>query len=271
VPVPRERGRERPSQKAASAGDEDPHAFMIAIDAFDNWPGPGIDSTNQLVKNMTATRTARTRPRDSRTAVLRAAEREFAAHGFAGTGVDAIARRAGVNKAMIYYHFDSKLGLYREMLREGFRALLAEARSILAEPRAPINQLEAYVSTLLRAGERRPHLIPIMLREVAAGGRQLDPETLRLLTGLFQVVRQIVEDGRRRGDFRDLDPLLTHLVIMGAAILYMANEPIRTRIDRLKLIDGPVRVPFGSEPFVRYVSAILRGGLCRKTEGLDDV
>jgi TetR/AcrR family transcriptional regulator len=212
---------------------------------------------------------ARTRPRDSRTAVLRAAEREFAAHGFAGTGVDAIARRAGVNKAMIYYHFDSKLGLYREMLRDGFRALLAEARSILNEPRAPIDQLEAYVAALLRAGGRRPHLIPIMLREVAAGGRQLDPETLRLLTGMFQVVRQIVEEGRRRGDFRELDPLMTHLVIMGAAMLYMANEPIRARIDRLKLIDAPVRVPFGPEQFVRHISALLRGGLARRHEALD--
>ena len=212
---------------------------------------------------------ARTRPRDSRTAVLRAAEREFAAHGFAGTGVDAIARRAGVNKAMIYYHFDSKLGLYREMLRDGFRALLAEARSILNEPRAPIDQLEAYVAALLRAGGRRPHLIPIMLREVAAGGRQLDPETLRLLTGMFQVVRQIVEEGRRRGGFRELDPLMTHLVIMGAAMLYMANEPIRARIDRLKLIDAPVRVPFGPEPFVRHISALLRGGLARRHEALD--
>ena len=212
---------------------------------------------------------SRPRARDSRTAVLRAAEREFASHGFAGTTVDTIARRAGVNKAMLYYHFDSKLGLYRELLRDGFRALLAQARGILAEPRAPIDQLEEYVSVLLRAGARRPHLIPIMLREVAAGGRQLDPETLRLLTGLFQVVREIVEEGRRRGDFRELDPLMTHLVIMGAAILYMANEPIRTRIDRLKLIDAPVRVPFGPEPFVRYVSAILRGGLCRTHEGVD--
>ena len=51
------------------------------------------------------------RPRDSRAAVLRAAEREFAALDFAGVRVDTIARRGGVNKAMIYYHFGSKHGL----------------------------------------------------------------------------------------------------------------------------------------------------------------
>ena len=213
-----------------------------------------------------APRRATRRPRDSREAVRRAAEREFAAHGLAGAGVDTIARRAGVNKAMIYYHFSSKLGLYREVLRDGFRALLADARAVLDQPLPPIDKLDAYVSVLLRAGARRKHLVPMMLREIAGGGRQLDPETLRLLTGLFQVVRQILDEGRRRGEFREIDPLLTHLMIMGAGILYSANEPLRVRIDRLKLIDGPVKVPFGAEPFVKHLGAILRGGLCRVHE-----
>ena len=205
--------------------------------------------------------------RDSRAAVLRAAEREFAAHGWSGAGVDTIARRAGVNKAMLYYHFGSKLGLYREVLRDGFRALLADARAVLDQPLPPVEKLDAYVAALLRAGARRRHLTPMVLRELAGGGRRLDPETLRLMTGLFGVVRQILDEGRRCGDFRDLDPLLTHFTIMGAGILYMANEPIRTRIDRLKLIDGSVRVPFGTEPFVEYFGALLRAGLCRPHEG----
>ena len=37
----------------------------------------------------------------------------FAARGFDGVSVDDIARDAGVNKAMIYYHFADKLALYR--------------------------------------------------------------------------------------------------------------------------------------------------------------
>ena len=209
------------------------------------------------------------RPPASRAAVLRAAEREFAAHGFSGAGVDLIARRARVNKAMIYYHFGSKLDLYREVLREGFRELLAAARDVLDRPISPIRKLDEFVSTLLRTGARRKHLTPMLLRELAGGGRQLDPETLRLFAGLFQVVRQILDEGRRRGDFRDVDPLLTHFMIIGAGIVYMANEPVRMRIDRLKLIDGPVKVPYGADPFVRHLGAMLRGGLCRRHEGHD--
>ena len=40
-------------------------------------------------------------------AILAAAALEFAERGFAGARVDRIARRARVNKAMLYYHFKS--------------------------------------------------------------------------------------------------------------------------------------------------------------------
>ena len=52
--------------------------------------------------------------------ILAAAAVEFAARGYAGARVDSIARRARVNKAMLYYHFRSKQGLYRALLRDTF-------------------------------------------------------------------------------------------------------------------------------------------------------
>ena len=52
--------------------------------------------------------------------ILDAAAREFAERGYAGARVDRIARRAAVNKAMLYYHFASKRQLYRTLLRRMF-------------------------------------------------------------------------------------------------------------------------------------------------------
>src|SRR5437867_11158641 len=51
-------------------------------------------------------------------AILAAAALEFAARGFAGARVDRSPRRARVNKAMLYYHFNSKERLYRTLLRQ---------------------------------------------------------------------------------------------------------------------------------------------------------
>jgi TetR/AcrR family transcriptional regulator len=56
-------------------------------------------------------------PERTQRRILAAAEKEFSAKGFAGARVDAIARRARVNKRMLYHYFGNKEGLFREILR----------------------------------------------------------------------------------------------------------------------------------------------------------
>lgn len=51
--------------------------------------------------------------------ILDAAAAEFAEHGFAGSRVDRIARRAGCNKQLLYHYFGSKEGLRQAVFRRG--------------------------------------------------------------------------------------------------------------------------------------------------------
>lgn len=67
----------------------------------------------------------------TRERIMAAAQKEFAASGFAGARTDAIARRARVNERMIFYCFDSKEGLYRAVLKQ---KLSARAGIIEAAP-----------------------------------------------------------------------------------------------------------------------------------------
>jgi AcrR family transcriptional regulator len=53
---------------------------------------------------------------DSKRRILDAALKEFAEKGFEGSRVDAIAKRAGVSKALIYYNFESKEAILAELL-----------------------------------------------------------------------------------------------------------------------------------------------------------
>lgn len=66
--------------------------------------------TNQMVKETSD-------PNASRQRILDAARAEFAEKGFDGARVDEIAKRAQVNKALIYYYFKSKDELLQELLR----------------------------------------------------------------------------------------------------------------------------------------------------------
>src|SRR5271154_621816 len=56
-------------------------------------------------------------PGRTRERILVAALKEFAAKGFAGARVDVIARRAAINKRMLYHYFGNKEKLFRAVLR----------------------------------------------------------------------------------------------------------------------------------------------------------
>lgn len=64
-----------------------------------------------------SSRTPTRNPERSRERILQAAFEEFAAKGFAGARVDSIARRAEINKRMLYHYFGDKQTLFREVLR----------------------------------------------------------------------------------------------------------------------------------------------------------
>ncbi len=216
-------------------------------------------------------RPPRSRQRDSHGDILKAARTEFAARGFTGAGVDRIAARARVNKAMVYYHFGSKLGLYRAVLAGEFDAITAAALAAIDSGAPAFVQVEAYLRSLLEITTTRPHIVPIMLREIAAGGRNLDAECMQKMTGLFQVVHRMLGRGEAAGELRHMHPLMTHFVMLGSAMLYQANEPLRLRVRQLRIPGGPRDVPIGTEPFLAYMSALLRRALAARAEDPSNV
>src|SRR5487761_64272 len=65
-------------------------------------------------------------PQRSQERILAAALAEFSEHGFAGARVDRIARRARINKRMLYCYFGDKNALYRETMRRRFALRAAQ-------------------------------------------------------------------------------------------------------------------------------------------------
>lgn len=83
-------------------------------------------------------RTACRNPQQTQERILEAALNEFAAKGFAGARVDAIARRAHINKRMLYHYFGDKEGLFREVLR---RKLAQRNAWLASAPEDPVKSL----------------------------------------------------------------------------------------------------------------------------------
>src|SRR5262252_1652553 len=89
-------------------------------------------------------------PRQSQERILDAALTEFAAKGFAGARVDVIARRARINKRMLYHYFGDKEGLFREVLR---RKIAARSAWLAGAPEDPIERLPVWFQLACRDRE----------------------------------------------------------------------------------------------------------------------
>jgi TetR/AcrR family transcriptional regulator len=165
----------------------------------------------------------------SREKLLAAAAAEFAARGFAGAKVDRIAARAHLNKAMIYYHFQNKADLYREILAGVFRTI-AEAVSIDVTAADPEDQLRQYVRAIAREVAGRPHFASMWLRELADGGTHIDASILTEVRRILEVLGGIIHRGVAAGQFRPAHPLVVQMSIVGPIVMFETSAPARKRL-----------------------------------------
>jgi AcrR family transcriptional regulator len=197
--------------------------------------------------------------RGTRAALLDAATELFAARGFDGVSTAQIARRAGVTKALVNYHFGGKRPLYLAILGSTFAELAERVERLAAAPRPAPEQLRDFVALVGElATSGRPHFPAMMLREVLAGGSHLAPEVLASLLRVLGGVRRIVERGVRDRTLRPVDPLFTHLSLVGSLLFFFATAPFREHLTRRTGVS--LRTPPATR-YVRHVQELIARGL----------
>jgi TetR/AcrR family transcriptional regulator len=192
--------------------------------------------------------------------ILAAAALEFAERGYAGARVDRIARRAAVNKAMLYYHFRSKQQLYRTLLRRMFTRAADRMLAIGRSNAAPHTKIDRVIADFAALIQEHPFFPAIMLREVAEGGAHLDRATLLALAAVPRAVAAIVEEGMAGGDFRRVHPVFAYFSLMAPVVFYLAGTPIRKEISHLHVINLHALSP---AEFVRHMQDAARRAFAR--------
>jgi AcrR family transcriptional regulator len=160
----------------------------------------------------------------TRDAVFAAAADLFSRHGFDGVTVDDIAKAAGVNRAMLYYHFADKLALYRDIVCRMLDEARARVAAVVDQPTSPAQKLEGFIASFIALADSHPYLPPLMLREMSEGGLHFDDEVLTRMRDVFLAFGRILEEGRASGLFRRVNPVLAYLSIIGPLLLNAARE-----------------------------------------------
>src|SRR5207244_4140913 len=137
--------------------------------------------------------------------ILSAAIQEFAVAGFHRTSLRAVSERAATNKPMVYYHFQSKDGLYLAAVRHLLEQTAERVRMATATGDA-LTRLRGFAEVLLDAFVVSHPLLGTTLRELEAldvGLRdRIVDEYVRLVGAQL---REILEEGTACGELRRLD------------------------------------------------------------------
>lgn len=169
-------------------------------------------------------------PESTADLILDSAAEVFAEKGFDGARVDELARTAGVNKATLYYQVGDKEALYHAVLERAFRNTADEVETALKGSDDCEEQIRRFVTVFAQTTANTRYAAPILLREIASGGRNLPDIAVKQMGRILGALTTTLENGIQQGIFRPINSFMVHMMIVGSLTIYAANEPIRSRI-----------------------------------------
>lgn len=195
-------------------------------------------------------------PDATRQALLLAGGKLFSARGYDAVPIEEVAGQAGVNKALISYHFGGKRGLYTAVLAAGFQEIARRLEEAEARAEDAPAALHALLEVFCAYRDEHPEFPSLFLREVLSSG--VEPIVAPHLGTIVGAVRRIAARGAREGSLRPVKPMLLHFGLIGALVFFAATEPARKRAAA----EG--RLPFAMPElpeFVRYLEQLTLRGL----------
>jgi len=137
--------------------------------------------------------------------ILRAAEKQFALHGFRGTTTEGIANEAGLPKANVHYYFKTKANLYRQVLK-GILEDWMDAAAAFESDEDPERALTLYITAKMQFSRQRPYGSRVWASEIMRGApvmeRFLGTTLKTWVTARVRIIRSWISDGK----IRPVDP-----------------------------------------------------------------
>ncbi len=150
-------------------------------------------------------------------AILQAAAKVFAQSGYFNAKVSDVARAAGVADGTVYLYFKNKDDLLSSIFSTAMEGFLSRARAELAEVLDPRERLRRFAHLHLTLLEQERDMAVVFQVELRQSTKFMEQFSTTYLADYFKVIREIIEDGQRRGLFRPhLNPQVVTKVLFGA-------------------------------------------------------
>lgn len=163
----------------------------------------------------------------TREAILRAATKVFARHGFAGGRIEQISKAARSYDRMIYYYFGSKEGLFIAVIEDTYRRFNEAEQALVLDTAQPLAALEAIIHFVWTYYQKNPEFITLLNSENLLRGKHIakSARAREYSSPALAITDRVLQAGIVQGVFRaDLNARDLYLMIASMAYFYLSNR-----------------------------------------------
>ena len=159
---------------------------------------------------------------DARDKLLSAGTELFAVQGFAGVSIRELATAAGVNSALISYHFGGKAGLYEAVVTAQYERLVGKFEAIAASTATMEEKIRMYADVIRRNHtEDQPLMARLIQGELISPTACLENVVRKYTVRIAGIISGVLRQGIQSGTFRqDIDPVFAAMTLAGMLNFY---------------------------------------------------
>jgi AcrR family transcriptional regulator len=166
-------------------------------------------------------------PEANRASIVAAAIDEFAARGFKGASMDAIAARTHTTRALINYYFGGKEKLYIAVLEQVYAEIREAEVELDLDHLDPVDAVRRIVEFTYGYYLAHEGFVRLVVTENQARGRHLrKSKAMRTLNRpIIERLSRVIARGQAEGRFRpDADPVEIHKAIAALGMFNVTNQ-----------------------------------------------
>ncbi len=197
---------------------------------------------------------------DSRDALLRAAHQMLLESRGLPVPLSAICERAGVDVAMVHYHFKNRLGLMTALFERLCAAWVPDLESLLELDASPRKKLEIHIRQIIRNYRRYPYTTRVMTELITSSKAALAKRmSSNFVRPLVQFHERLIAQGVAAGEFRQIDPMYFFFSVVGLCEFLFAAQPMLTAGLKIAAIDETMEAAFISHTTALVLDGVAPG------------
>jgi AcrR family transcriptional regulator len=128
-----------------------------------------------------------------------------------------IAGHSGLNSALVKYYFGNKNGLLLALVEREAAAALQGFKELLRQDLSPSEKLRRHIAGIINNFFRTPYLNRLLHSLLDDRNSRSARQLSRIFVQpLMELQRELLTQGMRAGEFKQVDPLLFYVSVLGA-------------------------------------------------------